>query len=72
MYGYDVDMTDTKQQRAMTKMMDRSGPRPATYSTRHTIRIDGAEELKAFADKHDFITHVISYDGDSFDVEYME
>jgi hypothetical protein len=71
MYGYDVDMTDTKQQRAFNKLMDRSGPRPATYTTLYNIRIDGVEEFERFCNKHDFITHVVSYDGDSFDVEYL-
>jgi hypothetical protein len=68
---YDTTLDDTKQTRAFNRMMDRNGPRPAAYTTLYNIRIDGVEEFERFCNKHDFITHVINYDGDSFDVEYL-
>jgi hypothetical protein len=71
MYGYDVDTTDTKQQRAMTKLMDRSGPRPATYTSLHNMRIDGEHVLKQFCDEHQFITNIIDMGNHTYIVEYM-
>jgi hypothetical protein len=71
MYGYDVDTTDTKQQRAFNRLMDRSGPRPATHSTLRSERCDGYLQMDWFCKTHDFITNVTYLGDDTYIVEYM-
>jgi hypothetical protein len=72
MYGYDVDLTDTKQQRAFNKLMDRSGPRPATDAKLHTERFDNLDDAASCSHNHrDFITNIINYGNGTYIVEYM-
>jgi hypothetical protein len=71
MYGYDVDMTDTKQSRAFTKLMDRSGPRPASTVSLYTERFDDEDSFATFCQTHDFITNVIHLGHGTWQVEYM-
>jgi hypothetical protein len=51
--------------------MDRSGPRPATYTSLHNMRIDGEHVLKEFCDEHQFITNIIDMGNHTYIVEYM-
>jgi len=74
MYDYDLT-TDTyaeytKQQRAMSKMMDKRIYPHITAQLKHE-RCEGQIQLDQFIKTHDFISLITDLGNETYDVEYL-